>query len=178
MDEVCRLLVRLGQLTVDVPVIRGVEINPVLATPGGLLALDARVDIGAPVETAVVPYPEALRESIRLARTGRVVELRPIRGEDEPKHLEFASRLSPEAVRNRFFHTRSGISHRELAQLTQIDYAREMAFVAEAPGPRGEPEILGVVRSWTDPTTSPPSSPSSCATTCAAKGWGARSWRS
>ena len=77
--------------------------------------------------------------------------LRPIRGEDAPAHAAFASRLSPQAIRYRFFGPRSGFTQRQLAQFTQIDYAREMAFIATGENAQGVAETLGVVRAWTDP---------------------------
>jgi acetyltransferase len=59
-------------------------------------------------------------------------------------------RLSPEAIRYRFFGPRSRFTQHELAQFTHIDYTREMAFIASGAGADGEPETLGVVRTWTD----------------------------
>jgi len=77
--------------------------------------------------------------------------LRPIRPEDEARHLEFLSRLDPTDIRMRVFYSRRSIERTELARLTQIDYEREMAFVATAPGPSGEEETLGVARAVIDP---------------------------
>lgn len=150
VDALCEVLVRLGQLVAEVPVVRGLEINPLLLNREGLLALDAAMDLGPPVPMAIHPYPDALREVVMLP-SGREVELRPIRGEDEPAHLDFARRLSPESVRLRFFHSKSSITHEELVELTQIDYAREMAFIASAVTEDGTAETLGVVRAVTDP---------------------------
>jgi acetyltransferase len=144
----CRSLVRLSHLVIEVPVIRRLEMEAV-PLGGEVQLAGARVELGAPAETAIAPYPEALRETVSL-RDGREVELRPIRGEDEPKHAEFLAGLSPATIRNRLFAPRSRISHEDLARLTQIDYAREMAFVAEARTATGDTEILGVARSTTD----------------------------
>ena len=77
--------------------------------------------------------------------------MRPIRPEDEPQHRAFAERLQPEDLRLRFFHVRRELPHSELARLTQIDYSREMAFIAVRSGPDGTPETLGVVRAVADP---------------------------
>jgi acetyltransferase len=80
------------------------------------------------------------------------VLLRPIRPEDEGAHYTFLDKLEPQDIYYRFFGVVSGrMSHREMARLTQIDYEREMAFIATAPGDRGVPETLGVVRTLTDP---------------------------
>ena len=77
--------------------------------------------------------------------------IRPIRPEDEPAHREFFVRLHSEDVRYRFFHVVRALPRSELARLTQIDYDREMAFIATAPDKTGRPETLGVVRVVADP---------------------------
>ena len=99
---------------------------------------------------AIRPYPAQLVE----ARVwhGRSITLRPIRPEDEAQHREFLTRLDPQDVRLRVFYSRRHIEHSELARLTQIDYEREMAFVAVAPSSSGPPEqTLAVVRAVADP---------------------------
>ena len=80
--------------------------------------------------------------------------LRPIRPEDEPAHFEFFKHLSPEDLRFRFFGVVRELTHTEMAKLTQIDYEREMAFIATAPDADGRPETLGVVRASTRPDNS------------------------
>jgi acetyltransferase len=121
----------------------------------GLLALDMAADLAEPAQMAplaIPPYPQALGEWVELPRSGRHVELRPIRGEDEPAHLVFHQRLSPRSIRFRYFYNRKSFSHAELAQMTQIDYEREMVFIASAVHPTdGGHETLGEVRAWSDP---------------------------
>ena len=90
------------------------------------------------------------------------VEIRPIRGEDAPLITHFHTFLSEQSIRYRYFHHKAVLSTRDLSQLSQINYDRQMAFIAvhrreenesaEASdsGPRGE-EMLGVVRVWNDP---------------------------
>ena len=150
-DALAGMLVRLGELVINVPAIATLEINPLLVSPDGLLALDAKVALGEPAETAITPYPAELEETVTLPRSARSILLRPIRGEDAPAHAAFMGRLSPEAIRFRFFQPRSSFTRRELAQATQIDYAREMAFIATAENTEGLSETLGVVRAWIDP---------------------------
>jgi acetyltransferase len=82
---------------------------------------------------------------------GRHVIVRPIRPEDEDQHLAFLQRLDPEDVRLRVFYSRRSIERTELARLTQIDYGREMAFIATARDAAGAEETLAVARAITDP---------------------------
>jgi acetyltransferase len=77
--------------------------------------------------------------------------VRPIRPEDTQQHLRFLQQLSPHDIRMRVFHTRRYIAPSDLARLTQIDYEREMAFIATTQTSSGGWETLGVVRAVTDP---------------------------
>ena len=147
----CEALIALSQLVVDLPVIRGVEIEPLLFDQEGVVAVDMAIDLGPPMRPAIEPYPEELREWIILPRSRRKVEIRPVRPEDEPAHIEFHSKLSPESIRYRFFHYRKHLSHDDLVRMLHIDYDREMAFIAVADRGDGTEETLGVVRTWTDP---------------------------
>ncbi len=83
--------------------------------------------------------------------SGREVLFRPIRPEDEPEHYAFLSQLTPEDIRFRFFGQVGQLPHSQMARLTQIDFDREMAFIASATLPEGGRETLGVVRTVTDP---------------------------
>jgi acetyltransferase len=146
-----------SQLLADVPQITELDINPLLADADGVLALDARIRVNAAAPGgaqafAIRPYPAELVETA--AWQGRTLTLRPIRPEDEAQHLAFLAQLDPVDVRMRVFYSRKTIARTELARLTQIDYGREMAFVATAPvteGLAGREETLGVVRAVTDP---------------------------
>jgi acyl-CoA synthetase (NDP forming)/RimJ/RimL family protein N-acetyltransferase len=150
-DRMEEYLVQLGQLAVEVPVIAELAVYPFTVDRHSLRVGGARVTLGQRRETAIQPYPEELAELVTLPKSGRRVELRPIRAEDAPAHAAFALRLSPQAIRMRFFGPRSTMTQHELAQFTHIDYAREMAFIASEPNPDGESQTLGVVRTWTDP---------------------------
>jgi acetyltransferase len=154
MDAIYATLSRLSQLLIDVPEIVELDINPLLADEHGVLALDARVRVAPCAEAgyerlAIRPYPRELEEHVFWE--GRDVTLRPIRPEDTQQHLRFLQMLSPHDIRMRVFHTRRYIAPSELARLTQIDYEREMAFVATARTAGGAWETLGVVRAVTDP---------------------------
>ena len=153
-DALHGALVAVSQLLADVPEIAELDINPLIANFEGVVALDARIrlsrDRPAGAEHfAIRPYPAELVET--LPWDGRTLTLRPIRPEDEAQHLAFLERLDPEDIRMRVFYSRRSIERSELARLMQIDYEREMAFIAVAPGPDGVDETLGVVRAIADP---------------------------
>ena len=147
-------LVQLSQLVVDFPEIVELDINPLFADSHGVLALDARMVVKpakpGTEHLAIRPYPKELEEWFTLT-DGRKAMLRPIRPEDEPNHHVFVSKLTPEDIRFRFFGLVHELPHTEMARLTQIDYDREMAFVAEIDAEDGSKETLGVVRTVTDP---------------------------
>jgi acetyltransferase len=152
LDAIYDVLGKLSRLLIDMPQVVELDINPLLADDKGVIALDARVRVQPPKESgrerlAIRPYPRELEE--RIEWRGRSLLLRPIRPEDTERHLDFLRKLSPEDIRMRVFHTRRYIAPSELARLTQIDYEREMAFVAVAGDDAGE--TLGVVRAVTDP---------------------------
>lgn len=101
---------------------------------------------------AIRPYPGELIEALQWQ--GRTLTLRPIRPEDEAQHMTFLTRLDPEDIRMRVFYSRRSIEHAELARLVQIDYEREMVFIAVAREPddaSGTEQTLGVVRAVADP---------------------------
>ncbi len=146
-------LMQVAQMVVDIPDIVEMDINPLLASDKGVLALDARIRIIAATgdvaaRLSIRPYPRELEEPFTLT-SGRPVLLRPIRPEDEPEHYAFISKLTPSDVRFRFFDTVRDVPHSEMARFTQIDYDREMAFIATAERDGGN-ETLGVVRVMTD----------------------------
>ncbi len=147
------VLVAVSQLLAEVPEIAELDINPLLVNHDGAVALDARVRVSASRPAgadrfAIAPYPAELVEFGDWQ--GQALTIRPIRPEDEGQHLAFLQRLEPEDIRLRVFYSRRSIEHTELARLTQIDYAREMAFIATR-GHGSSEETLGTVRATVDP---------------------------
>jgi acetyltransferase len=145
-------LVRVSYLVAAHEEIRELDINPLLADERGCVALDARVRIADSAVSprkpmAIRPYPVEWEAEDEIAGIGRVM-LRPIRPEDEGLYALFFSRLTPDDIRMRFFTAKPDLSFKFLARLTQIDYAREMAFVAIA---AESSELLGVARLIADP---------------------------
>ena len=128
-------LVKLAQLAADLPDVRELDINPLLADAQGVVALDARVRLrasprrpGGHPRFAIRPYPAEWGRALTLE--GRRVAVRPVRPEDEPLFRAFFDTIDPEDVRLRFFAPVRDFSHAFLARLTQLDYARAIAFVA------------------------------------------------
>jgi acetyltransferase len=155
LDAICLTLMKVSQLVADHPELVEIDVNPLLADERGVLAVGGYMAIApataaGPERLAIRPYPAGLEELVRL-KDGSAVTLRPVRPEDEPAHSEFVQALSPEDSRFRFFHTVRSMPHSQLARLTQIDYDREMAFVAVRPRPGGGgAETVGVVRTVAD----------------------------
>jgi acetyltransferase len=151
-----RLLVRFSRLVVEQPWVRELDVNPLLASPERLIALDARVvlhDLDTEEEelprTAIRPYPGQYVSSSEM-KDGTPITVRPIRPEDEPLMARFHESLSERSVYMRYFHAMNltrRTAHERLTRICFIDYDREMALVAERENPdTGEPEILGVAR--------------------------------
>jgi len=151
-----RLLVRFSQLVLDLPMVQEIDMNPLLVSAEGIIALDARVvlfpnntDMASIPKPTIRAYPSDYVESLQL-RDGTALTIRPIRPEDEPAVVRFHSTLSDETVYRRFFSQmklESRIRHERLTRVCFIDYYREMALVAEKPETATAPaEIIGIGR--------------------------------
>jgi acetyltransferase len=154
LDAICDTLMAVSQMQADLPELAELDINPLWADHDGVVALDARVRVrrgagAGAAQFAITPYPAELAETV--AWQGETIVLRPIRPADEPQHRAFIELLQPEDLRLRFFSTRRELPGSELARLTQIDYAREMAFIAVRSLADGTEQTLGVVRAAIDP---------------------------
>ncbi len=156
MDAILAVLVQVSRLVADVPEIVELDINPLLADSRGAVVLDARMRIGMADRSgstldrlAIRPYPAELEETVPW--DGGSILLRPIRPEDGAAHVEFFNRLTPDDVRYRMFVRVRELQPAQLARFTQIDYDREMAFIATRHGPDGIDETLGVGRVVADP---------------------------
>jgi acetyltransferase len=152
IEAIALALVRLSYLVARHPEIREIDINPLLADENGVIAIDARIrveneTVRPRVPLAIRPYPSEWETRVADV-AGDNIRVRPIRPDDERLYEAFFARISLEDTRLRFFAPRTDLSHGFVARLTQIDYAREMAFIAldEA----GD-ELLGVSRFMADP---------------------------
>ena len=151
LDAIALTLIKLSHLVSDLDRVAELDVNPLLADAGGVIALDARVVVRprgtARRPLAIRPYPRELEREIEIL-SGRRFFLRPIRPEDETALIAMLHRSSREDIRLRFFATMKEFPHAFAARLTQIDYDREMALVALRPG---SGEISGAVRLVADP---------------------------
>ncbi|MCL4401405.1 MAG: bifunctional acetate--CoA ligase family protein/GNAT family N-acetyltransferase [Acidobacteria bacterium] len=151
-----QLLVRFSRLVIEQRWIKEIDINPLLASPERLIALDARVVVHGPEvredeipKSAIRPYPVRYVSPWKM-KDGGEVTIRPIRPEDEPMMVKFHETLSERSVYLRYFHLMNlgqRTAHERLTRICFIDYDREMALVAEHEDPQtGERQILGVGR--------------------------------
>ena len=149
---VSETLVTLSQIVIDIPEIQGMEISPLLFNEQGAVAVNVAINVSdEPGQPIIQPYPRELEEWIVLPKSGRRVIIRPVLAQDEPAHRAFHELQSPESIRYRFFQYRKHFSREDVAQMVQIDYDREMVFIANAPREDAEgEETLGTVRTWTD----------------------------
>jgi len=150
------LLVRFSQLVMEQPWIKEIDINPLLATPEQLLALDARVVVhdstvqaGQLPRATIRPYPLQYVWEWKL-KDGTPVTIRPIRPEDEPLIVQFHHTLSERSVYLRYFCSLSlstRVEHERLVRICFGSYDRGFALVADRKNPEtGQHEVLGVGR--------------------------------
>ncbi len=149
------LMVRFSELVVEQPWIKEIDINPLLASPERLLALDARVVVhGLDMPESKLPkaairsYPVQYVNEWTM-KDGEKVLIRPIRPEDEPLIVDFHQKLSERSVYMRYFQPlklSQRTAHERLTRICFIDYDREMALAVERKTPEGKREIISVSR--------------------------------
>ncbi len=153
---VALVLVKLAQMAADLPQVRELDINPLLADRDGVVAVDARVVI-APCDAPTVkgpwhsrmvirPYPSEWERVVALAHDEKMF-VRPVRPEDEDLFAAFFGRITEDDLRLRFFSTMRHFNHDFIARLTQLDYARSIALVAIG---TDTGDLLGVVHLLAD----------------------------
>ncbi|HEX6822856.1 MAG TPA: bifunctional acetate--CoA ligase family protein/GNAT family N-acetyltransferase [Candidatus Sulfotelmatobacter sp.] len=151
-----QILVRFSQLVLELPWIKEIDINPLLATSERLLALDARIVVHEksvrPDELprpSIRPYPSQYVHQWQF-KDGTAVTIRPIRPEDEPLMVQFHTTLSERSVYLRYFCSLSlstRVEHERLVRICFASYDRGFALVAEHKNAEsGQPEVLGVGR--------------------------------
>ncbi len=151
-----KLIVEFSQLVIEQKWIKEIDINPLLVSTEGMVALDARVilhpadlresDIPKP---AIRPYPTKYITKINIDQDTPIV-LRPIRPEDEPMMIEFHRTLSEDSIWQRYFNIMKldiRIAHERLIRRCFNDFDRDIALVAEHQDKNtGQISIVGVAR--------------------------------
>lgn len=148
-DALHLVLLQVSQLICDLPEIVELDINPLLADDQGAIALDARVRVASSIlpgtaRLAIRPYPGELEEIV--SYSGGEVLLRPIRPEDEANLRGLISGSGVRDLRLPLSNLIRDLPHSQLARLTQIDYEREMTFIAVAAS-----QILAGIHALADP---------------------------
>lgn len=149
------VLQRVSAMACLLPWLREMDLNPVLAHPGGAAVVDARmvIDPDAPLtdpryrHMAIFPYPVEFERDIQL-NDGTALQLRPIRPDDADRERALIAAMSDVSRYFRFLHPISELSADTIARFTQLDYDREMAIVAIVPStePGGQGSFAGVAR--------------------------------
>ncbi|MEA3511011.1 MAG: bifunctional acetate--CoA ligase family protein/GNAT family N-acetyltransferase [Actinomycetota bacterium] len=156
IDSLIDVLLRVSNMTCELPWLREMDINPLFVDDDGIVAVDARIVVGVPHPStdpyhhmAIHPYPSDLETHVQLP-DGTDVTIRPIRPEDAEIEAAFVKGLSDEAKYFRFMHALDELTPEMLVRFTQIDYDREMALIATIKEDGSEVEH-GVVRYVTNP---------------------------
>lgn len=158
VDKLIDMMIRISYLAADYPEITELDINPLVVTPGEVIALDARmvVDLNEPAQPlpeyhhlALHPYPEKYVREVTL-QEGTSILLRPIKPEDEPMWLEMLRNCSRESLYSRFRYFFHWETHEIATRYCYIDYDREIAIVAEIEE-NGIRRLIGVGRLIADP---------------------------
>ncbi len=153
IEKLIEVIIRMSYLAADYPEIVELDINPLLVTTGEVMALDARIvidqdmlgkDIAPFSHLLIHPYPEKYTKPTKLL-DGQPILLRPIKPEDEPMWLELLGSCSKESIYSRFRYNFHYDSHEIATQFCYIDYAREIAIVAEVME-EGHKRLIGVGR--------------------------------
>jgi acetyltransferase len=147
-----QILVRVSQMLIDEPCIGLVGLDPLHIGTTHAGFGDAAIWLrpaGALAVLAIPPYPEHL--SAVWESKGQRFIIRPIRPEDAAAHAEFVNRVPPEDIRYRFFSAMKQVSPEQMARLTQIDYEREMAFIAVREADHATVGVSRLVREGVEP---------------------------
>ncbi len=148
LDAVAAALVALSRIALDFPEVKELDINPLVAGAGGVIALDSRVALQSPAQAtrpAIAPYPSALVQTVDSGDLRLLV--RPIRADDAPRLQQLVESCSLEDIFFRFGLGMHTLSSELAARLARIDYDRQMALAAEAP----DGTLYGVARLSDDP---------------------------
>lgn len=157
-QTIALLLVKVSQMLVDIPELFEMELESIFVDGSESVVLNAQIHIAWSTRSgtdqlAIRPYPQELEEHVTLGEKHPIL-IRPIRPEDEPAHWDFLDHLSAEDKRFRFFGNVAQLPRAEMVKLTQIDYDREMAFIATERDENDNEYTIGVVRAMASPDNS------------------------
>jgi len=144
------VLLNISEMISELPEIVEMDINPLIADDKGVVALDARIRAATShqlvpyAHMAIHPYPHELAREAELPN-GMCIQIRPIRPEDADMEKDFFSSLSERSKYFRFLQSLQELTPEMIVRFTQIDYDREMAFVAVSDDP-SLPKEMGVAR--------------------------------
>jgi acetyltransferase len=151
------VLLRVSDLVSELPDVGAIDINPLVVTARGAVAVDARVGVmrqppGQRLyqHMAIHPYPGELEHVLEL-EDGQRATLRAIRPEDAALEHEFVHRLSEQSRFLRFMFGMQDLTPMMLSKFTQIDYDRELALIVVLQPPEGPQQQIGVARYITLP---------------------------
>jgi acetyltransferase len=152
MEALEQVLLRVSEIACELPLIKELDINPLILDEDGAVAVDARIVVDYHVQTAdryshmaIYPYPAHLVTRRQLP-DGTDMVIRPIRPEDAEMERDFVRNLSEQTKYFRFMQAIDELSAQALARFTQIDYNREMALIAVVPDQEGKEKQIGVAR--------------------------------
>lgn len=157
-----QVLLRVSEMVCELPQLREMDINPIIADASGVVAVDARIIVGNAAtmtrpyqHLSILPYPAKYSQTLPLS-DNRMYTIRAVRPDDAQMLQDLVRGLTPQSRYNRFASAITELPDKMLSRFTLIDYEREMALVAELEDPSGEdadqPErIIGVSRYITNP---------------------------
>jgi acetyltransferase len=157
VDALIETIIRFSCLVADYPEVKEFDINPLLVSDKGVIALDAVAVLDEQAaltaseryeHLAIRPYPEQFKRRGRL-RDDTEVLLRPIKPEDEPLWHKLIASSSAESIRFRFRSIFKCTDHEMAVKHCMIDYERELALVLET-GTGDKRELIGVGQLITD----------------------------
>jgi acetyltransferase len=154
-NAIAAMLVQVSQLILDTPGILLLDLDPIFANEHGAIAASARLQL-RPADSArpppiITPYPAELCRPF--AAKAQNFTLRPIRPEDADAHAAMISRISADDMRYRFFSAQKQLPTEQLTRMCDIDYTREMAFVAKNDASGATAGVSRLVRNDTDGRT-------------------------
>ncbi|MBB5374114.1 bifunctional acetate--CoA ligase family protein/GNAT family N-acetyltransferase [Acidocella aromatica] len=154
-EAIAAILVRVSQLILDTPEIALLDLDPVFANETGAVAGSARIVLRPPgavrPEPIISPYPADLASSYEAK--GMKFTIRPVRPEDADAHIAMVARLTPEDMRYRFFSPMKSLPVEQITRMTDVDYTREMAFIAKNEATGATMGVARLVRDDTDGLT-------------------------